>query len=50
MRLLRKSALIASLIAVSFGIAACNTSKGLGRDMQKAGQGIENSAEKHGAD
>ena len=30
--------------------AACNTTKGAGRDLEKAAQGVQNSAEKHGAD
>jgi predicted small secreted protein len=31
-------------------LAACNTTKGAGKDLQQAGEGIQNSAERHGAD
>jgi predicted small secreted protein len=30
-------------------LPACNTTKGAGQDMKAAGQSIENSADKHGA-
>jgi len=30
--------------------AGCNTTKGFGEDLEKAGSGIEHSAERHGAD
>jgi len=29
------------------GLAGCNTMSGLGKDVQKGGESIENSAEKH---
>lgn len=42
-------------LAVVVGIAscamqACNTTKGVGKDIEKAGEGLKNSADKHGAD
>jgi predicted small secreted protein len=40
--------LIAILIAACFaGLAGCNTMSGLGKDVQKGGEKLENSAEKH---
>lgn len=39
--------LIAALIGASFLLAACNTMEGFGRDVEKGGQKIENSAEKN---
>jgi predicted small secreted protein len=44
--MLRK--LLTMLIAVSFAaLAGCNTMSGLGKDVQKGGEKLENSAEKH---
>ena len=37
---------IATLIAAAFVLAGCNTMKGLGQDVQKAGEKIEDSARK----
>ena len=37
---------ITTLIAAAFVLAGCNTMKGFGEDMQKAGQKIEDSAKK----
>ena len=41
---------IAALMAVAFAftipLAGCNTMKGAGQDVQKAGQKVENAAEK----
>jgi entericidin A len=37
---------IAMLIAAAFVLAGCNTMKGFGEDMQKAGQKIEDTAKK----
>ena len=45
--LVKKSAFI---IAMLFAVSACNTFEGLGRDIQKAGQHLENAAEKNGAE
>ncbi|MBK6728462.1 MAG: entericidin A/B family lipoprotein [Xanthomonadales bacterium] len=35
------------LVAFAAGLLACNTVKGVGKDLQKAGEKIEDSAEKH---
>ncbi len=37
---------IAILLSASFLLAGCNTVKGLGEDIQKAGNAIENAAKK----
>ena len=39
---------IASVLALSFlaALAGCNTVKGVGQDVQRAGSAIENAAEK----
>lgn len=41
--------LISYLLLASFAIGAigCNTMKGAGRDVEKAGEGIQKEAEKH---
>ena len=46
----RSLAVVAALFLLTLSLAACNTTKGVGKDIQKAGTGLENSAEKHGAD
>ena len=40
-----------ALLCAACGLcaAACNTTKGFGQDVEKAGEGLQNSAEKHGA-
>ncbi len=35
------------LAAFAAGLVACNTVKGVGKDLQKAGEKLEDSAEKH---
>jgi entericidin B len=35
------------LVAGFAGMAGCNTMSGVGKDVQKGGEKIENSAEKH---
>ena len=37
---------LAALLALAFALAGCNTVKGAGQDIQKAGQAIENAARK----
>jgi predicted small secreted protein len=37
---------IATLLAAAFLLAGCNTMKGLGQDVQKAGEKLENAAAK----
>jgi predicted small secreted protein len=34
------------ILSCAFGLAGCNTVKGVGQDVQKAGSAIENAAEK----
>jgi entericidin B len=41
-------AIVAACVVV-IALAACNTTKGLGTDIQKAGTGLEGSAERNGA-
>lgn len=31
-------------------VPACNTTKGFGKDIEKAGEGLKNSADRNGAD
>jgi predicted small secreted protein len=50
MKLVRTLTVAALLCGVAVAIAGCNTTKGAGKDIEAAGQGIENSASKHGAD
>jgi entericidin B len=38
--------LIFAVVIASLGLSACNTLKGVGQDMQKAGQSIENATKK----
>ena len=38
--------IIAAAIALAF-IAGCNTMEGAGKDIQKVGESLENSAQKH---
>ncbi len=49
-RLTRVLATAAAAWAVTLVLAACNTTKGLGTDIEKAGDAIEQSAERNGAD
>ena len=41
-----KKKTIATLLATLFVLAGCNTIKGAGQDIQKAGNAIENAAKK----
>ena len=36
----------ACVLALTLGLLACNTVKGVGQDLQKAGSAIENAAKK----
>lgn len=40
----------AMLVGCSFFLTGCNTTKGAGRDIERAGEGLQKSANKHGAD
>lgn len=39
--------LIAVILGTSFLLAACNTMEGVGRDLEKGGQKVEQKAEEH---
>lgn len=41
---------VVALVALALCLPACNTTKGLGTDIGKAGDGLKHSAEKNGAD
>jgi len=43
-------ALLGLVLAPFLSFAACNTTRGAGQDIEKGGQAIQRSAEKHGAD
>jgi predicted small secreted protein len=52
MKTFRKAApltLLALAALASILLTACNTTKGAGQDIKAAGTGIQNSAERHGA-
>lgn len=49
-RLTRILAAAAAACSITLALSACNTTKGLGRDIEKAGDGIERSADRNGAD
>jgi entericidin B len=48
---MKKSALISLLTAMLLAaiLSACNTTKGAGKDMERGGEKLQNSAERHGA-
>jgi predicted small secreted protein len=50
MKLTKKIALTLALAALATTLAACNTTKGVGADIEKAGEGLKGSAERNGAD
>ena len=39
--------LFAVAVAIAFSLGACNTMSGLGKDTQKAGEKLEDEAERH---
>ena len=45
-----KAALVLALAAIISTLTACNTTKGVGADIEKAGEGLKGSAERNGAD
>jgi predicted small secreted protein len=49
MKLVIKSTLVLSFLAVALLATACNTTKGAGKDIEAAGEGLQNSAERNGA-
>ncbi|MDO5086317.1 MAG: entericidin A/B family lipoprotein [Comamonadaceae bacterium] len=44
--MLKKSAALLAALAMVAGLTACNTVQGAGKDVEKAGEGIQNAAEK----
>lgn len=49
MRILATIFALAVACGVTVALAGCNTTKGVGQDMQDAGNGISNAAERNGA-
>ena len=49
MKALIKVIAVIALFAAFLVLPACNTTKGFGTDMEKAGEGLQNSATKNGA-
>lgn len=47
---MKRAISILAAIAFVVCISACNTTRGVGRDIEKVGEGIKDSADKHGAD
>ena len=41
-----KTAVLALLAAALLALAGCNTIEGMGKDIQKAGEGLENASKK----
>lgn len=39
-----------ALVAMFITLPACNTTKGVGKDIEKAGEGLKDSASRNGAD
>jgi len=50
MRPIQKVLLVGVCVCLTIALAACNTTKGLGTDIKKAGEGLEGSADRNGAD
>ncbi len=50
MRAVATILLALALCAVFLSLSACNTTRGVGQDIEAAGAGLKNSAEKTGAD
>lgn len=50
MRPLLKVLLAGACVCLTLAITACNTTKGFGTDIKKAGEGLEGSADRNGAD
>lgn len=43
--MLKKIAAMMAAMAMVMGLAACNTVKGVGKDVEKAGEGVQNAAD-----
>ena len=46
MRHVKSIVLLATLASLALGLAACNTVKGAGKDLQRGGQAIESAADR----
>lgn len=46
----RKLSLLMFVGLLAFGLSACNTMRGLGKDTEEAGEKIQEEAEEHGGD
>lgn len=46
----KRIVIIVALIAVGFLLSACNTTKGVGTDIENAGDSLKRSAERNGAE
>lgn len=44
---MKKIVSVLSIMLFALGLTACNTMKGMGQDIEKGGQKMENSAEKN---
>ena len=44
--MLKRVAALLAVVGFAFGLTACNTVAGAGKDIKAAGQGIENAADK----
>ncbi len=44
--MIKKILLIIALVVLTFSLFGCETFKGVGRDIQSAGEAVENTAEK----
>ena len=44
--MLKKFAALLAAVALLTGLAACNTVKGVGKDVEAAGEGVQNAADK----
>ncbi len=49
MKRITKFVLAVALCACCVGVLSCNTTKGVGADIEKAGAGLKHSAERNGA-
>ncbi len=50
MKPILRSVLVTTVLAATLVLAACNTTRGVGKDIESAGEGIKDSAERNGAD
>ncbi len=44
---MRQTILLLSLVGITFLVSSCNTIKGMGQDIKKGGEAIEESADKN---